>query len=396
MPNSLLTPTTITRKAQMILHQKLNFIPNIFTGYDDRFAQTGAKIGSTLAVRLPNQFQVFNGASLGSQDVTEESVTLTVSSQKHVPFTFSSQELTLTIDDFAERYLEPAISVLAAKIEADALNMVDDVAQTINASTASMSLTTALDAGVLLDNSLAPRDNNRYALLRPQAQAHFVAGVSGLFQDARTIAEQYREGQMGRTAGFNFYQNTLLASHTNGTTATTTGYLINDASTLNGSTITVDTGSLTFAVGDVITIAGCNAVHPESKSDLGYERQFVITAAAGSVATSLSISPSIVASGARQNVSTGMLNNAAITKVGGNGTILKPSLFFHKNAFCFATADLVMPDGVDFKARKVKDGISMRIVRQYDINSDSYPCRIDILYGYKTIRPQLAVKAYTL
>jgi hypothetical protein len=63
------------------------------------------------------------------------------------------------------------------------------------------------------------------------------------------------------------------------------------------------------------------------------------------------------------------------------------SLLYHKEAFAFATADLVMPKGVDFAAREVMDGISMRIVRQYDINSDKFPCRLDVLYGYKTHPP---------
>ena len=87
-----------------------------------------------------------------------------------------------------------------------------------------------------------------------------------------------------------------------------------------------------------------------------------------------------------------MANGAAITKLGGASAVYRPSLAYHKNAFAFATADLQMPEGVDFSAREVYDGISMRMVRQYVISSDTFPCRLDVLYGYKTIRAQLAAR----
>jgi hypothetical protein len=90
-----------------------------------------------------------------------------------------------------------------------------------------------------------------------------------------------------------------------------------------------------------------------------------------------------------------MPNSAAIVKVGAAASeLLTPSMVFHRDAFAFATADLVMPKGVDFAAREVYDGISLRTVRQYAISSDTMPCRIDVLYGYKTIRAQLAARIH--
>jgi hypothetical protein len=147
--------------------------------------------------------------------------------------------------------------------------------------------------------------------------------------------------------------------------------------------------------GDVFTIAGVFRVHPETKASTGVLQQFVATAdksADGTGNATLAISPAIVTSGATQNVSGSPADNAAITVVGTASTAHGISLGYHKDAFAFATADLVMPKGVDFSAREVFDGISMRIIRQYDINNDKFPCRLDVLYGYKTIRPQLAVR----
>jgi hypothetical protein len=199
---------------------------------------------------------------------------------------------------------------------------------------------------------------------------------------------------MGRTAGFDFYENTLLSADTTGTSAAATGYTVNGAVTTNGSTtVTVQTGTTTFKKGDVFTVAGCYRVHPETKATTSALQQFVVTADYAGGAGSLSFAPAIYTTTGAQNVTaSGMPNSAAITKVGGASGVYNQSIAFHKDAFTFATADLVMPKGVDFSAREVYDGLSMRVVRQYDINNDKFPCRLDMLYGYKTIRAQLAAR----
>lgn len=394
MANSILTPTAVTRKALQVLHQKLNFIGSINRQYDDSFAKSGAKIGDSLKVRLPNEYTVRNGANLSAQDTTERSTTLTVASQKGVDVNFSTAEMTLSLDDFSDRILEPAMSVLAANMEADALSMALDVYNAVNNVGSAISLNKALAARKLMVDNLAP-GNDRTLLLNTQDNLDLVDGLKGLFQDSTEIAKQYREGAVGRTAGFGtIYENTLLASQTTGTAASATGYTVNGAVTTNGSAaVTVQTGATTFKRGDVFTVAGCNRVHPETKADTGTLQQFVVTADYAGGAGSLSFAPAIYTSGGSQNVTAGgMPNSGALVKVGGASAVYKPSLAFHKDAFTFATADLIMPQGVDFAAREVFDGLSMRIVRQYAIATDSMPCRIDVLYGYKTLRAQLAAR----
>mgnify|MGYP003133068570 CR=1 FL=1 len=396
MSNTLLTPTMITDEALMILHQKCNFLSNVHRGYDDRYANSGAKIGNALQIRLPNEFTSATGASLSTQGITENQVTLTLDTQRHVDFAFSSEELTLDIDSFSDRYLKPAMSVLAAHIEEDVMsNVLADVSQGIDGTGSAMTIANALDAMRQLDDFLAPRED-RTACLTPQATADLISASSTLFNERREISEQYVEGMIGRVFGFDFYSNATLPSFTSGTAASgATAYLINDANTLDGSSITVDTGSVSFAVGDVITIQGVNAVNQETKADLGFAKQFAVTAAAATGATSISIAPSIVATGAKQNISTATANNATINKaVGTTNSTLRPSVFFQKEAFAFGTADLVMPDGVDFSARRVMDGISMRVIRDYTINDDSFPCRIDVIYGSQTLRNSQAVRVF--
>lgn len=345
-------------------------------------------------MRLPNQYTIRNGKTLSTQDTTETSVSIQMATQKGVDVNFSSAELTLSLDDFADRVLEPAMAVLAANVEADAFNMALDVYNAVNNVGSPITLNKALQARKLLVDNLAP-SSMRTLILNTQDNLDLVDGLKGLFQDSTEIARQYREGKVGRTAGFgDIYENTLLGSQTTGTAASATGYTVNGAVTTNGATtVTLAAGATTFKKGDVFTVAGCNRVHPETKADTGVLQQFVVTADYAGGAGNLSFAPAIYTSTGLQNVTaTGMPNGAALTKVGGASAVYKPSLAFHKDAFAFVTADLVMPKGVDFSAREVYDGISMRIVRQYDINSDNLPCRIDVLYGYRTIRAQLAAR----
>lgn len=397
MPNTILTPTAVTREALRVLHQKLNFIGNINREYDDSFAKTGAKIGDTLKIREPNEYVVRTGLNMSAQDTTETSQTLQVSTVKGVDLTFTSMELTLSLDDFSSRILQPAMSVLAANIEADALSMYKDVYNIVDQDTTAFTWNTVLNGRRVLNDTLTPMDNQRSALLSTTSSVKLVDALKGLFQDSTEVSKQYREGKMGRSAGFDFYENTLLLQHTTGTAAKTTTGTVNGAVTANGSTSFTAAGTAgTFKKGDVFTVAGCFRVHPETKASTGVLQQFVMTADNAGGAVSMSFAPAIYTSGGKQNVTAGGLpNGAAIVKVGaGNGELINGDLVFHKNAFTFATADLLLPTGTDFAAREVMDGISMSIVRDFAISDRSFPCRIDVAYGYKAIRPQLACRLH--
>lgn len=393
MANSILTPTAVTREALRILHQKCSFVGSINRQYDDSFGKTGAKIGDSLKVRLPNKYTVTTGATLTTQDTTESSVTLQVATQKHVGLNFTSDDLTLDLDSFSKRVLEPAISVLAAAVEADAYSMYKNVYNMVDNDTAAFSFLNVMQARQRLQEELAPA-GDRYAQLSPAHNVKLINDVKGLFHDGEAIKKQYREGMVGRTGGLDFYENTHVGKHTTGTSAKVTAYLVNGAGQ-TGAGLIVDTGANTFVAGDIITVAGVNRVHPETKVDTGVAQQFVITANYAGGAGTLAISPSIVTSGASQNVTGSPADNAAITKVGaGASETLDTSMVYHQDAFTIAFADLIMPQGVDFGAREVMDGIAMRIVRQYDINNDKFPCRVDVLYGYKALRPELACRIH--
>jgi hypothetical protein len=391
MANTILTPTAVTREALRILHQKLNFVGSIERQYDDSYAKKGAKIGTDLKIRLPNQYTVRTGANLSTQDTTETSVTMTVATQKGVDLNFTSVDLTLSLDDFSKRILDPAMAVLAANIEADAMAMRKDVWNTVANVGSAATYNKFLDARVKLQNALAP-SGDRTANLNPLDMADVVKDTKSLFNSQNEIAKQYREGYMGRAAGLDFVENTLWPGYTVGSASSITCNTSTGITSGSSAVTVAVTGS--FNQGDVITIGGVFEVHPETKVSTGRLQQFVVTSADGST-TAITVSPTPVTSGATQNITivsagAGKTVTPVLTASAATGT----SLVYHKEAFAFATADLVMPDGVDFARREVLDGISMRIVRQYAISTDTFPCRLDVLYGYKSIRPQLACRVH--
>ena len=389
MPNTLLNVDKITNAALVVLHQKLNFGGSINRSYDDSFGEEGAKIGSTMRIRLPNQFTIRRGAALSLQDVQETNTTLAITNQSGTDTVFTSAQLKLNIFDFQQQVLEPAMAVIAANIEADALAMLRDVYNTVNGSGSAQTLRNMLQARKVLKDNLAPAATYM-ARIDTQSNVDLVDSLKGLFQSSQKIKTQYEEGVIGQTGGFEFAENTLLPAFTFG--ARNNAYLTNAAVAQTGSSLIVDTGANAVAQGDVFTIGGVFRVHPETKVSTGILQQFVVTAAYAGGAGTMSISPAIVATGAYQNVSNGAADNQAISFLGTASATTQQTIAYHKDAFTFATADLIKPEGVHFASRQVMDGISLRIVRQYDINNDQMPCRIDCLYGFKTIRPQLACR----
>lgn len=390
MTQSILTPTAVTREVLRVLHEKASFIGTVNRSYDDSFSVKGGKIGDSLKIRLPNQYTVRTGKTLDVQDTNEQSVTLTAATQKGVDMNFSTAELTMSLDDFSKRIIEPAVAVLISNIES---SMLTDVTKDIYNSVGTPGTTPNSflffgQARAKLNQGLAPKDNNRYTQLDSLAMATMVEAGKGLFQDSASIAKQYLEGKIGRTAGFDWFENERVYTHTTGSDHTTV--TVNDASIASGdTTITTAGGSVT--VGTVFTFSGdaVKAVHPETKAAYGHDAQFVITAVNGNDWT---FSPAIITTGALQNVSKLPTTGAAITLVGNASTAYPQHLAYHQDAFAFVSADLELPQGVHFAAREQMDGLSVRIVRQYDINNDNIPCRLDILHGYKTLRAALACR----
>ena len=401
MANSILTIDMITRKALEILENNLVLTRNVNRQYDDSFAVEGAKIGSTLRIRLPDRALVTDGAALQVQDDNEQFTTLTVASQKHIGVNFTTAEMTMQLDDFAERVLKPRISQLASSIDADVANAFKTIGNTVGTPGVTPATSAVLLAAQQKLNENAAVMSPRYATVNPAANAGLVEGMKGLFNPTDTISKQFKNGMMG-TGVLGYDEINMSQSIKQFTVGTrdATGGSTSAAVTTQGAIVIAITGAGngdTVKAGDVFTVNGCFAVNPQTRESTGSLFQFVsltdVTLDGGG-AGNISVAPIYSATHALATVNTLPGNGAAVVFVGASGLQYPQNLIYHKNAITFATADLLLPQGVDMASRQVHNGISLRIVRQYDINNDRLPCRIDVLYGFSTVRPQMACRLW--
>ena len=399
MANSILTIDMITRKALEILENNLVLTRNVNRQYDDSFAVEGAKIGSTLRIRLPDRALVTDGAALQVQDDNEQHTTLTVNNQKHIGVNFTSAELTMQLDDFADRVLKPRISQLASSIDADVANAFLTIGNSVGTPGTTPATSLVLLQAQQKLNENAAVMSPRYATVNPAANAGLVEGMKGLFNPTDTISKQFKNGMMG-TGVLGFDEINMSQSIKQFTTGTrgATGNTTSAAVTAEGATsiaLTVASGA-TIRAGDVFTVADCFAVNPQTRESTGSLFQFVslTDVTASGTAVTVTVAPMYSANHALATVNSLPGNSKAVVFVGAASTQYAQNLVYHKDAITFATADLLLPQGVDMASRAVHNGISLRVVRQYDINNDRMPCRIDVLYGYSTIRPQMACRLW--
>ncbi len=415
MSNKLLTPTQVLREALRVLHNNLVFVKNVNKQYSSEFAVSGAKVGSTINVRLPNRYYVAKTTALQAQNTNEATVPVSLTTNYQVGLNFTQAELTLSLDDFSKRVLNPAMARLASQIDQDGLgeaacvyNQVGTPGTTpgTEGGTFSSDLLNYnapqvyLNAGMMLDNMAAPRDDARRCVVNPAAMAKSVGGLRGLFQDAAEIAKQYKKGVIGTALGFEFAMDqnvNLLTTGAHGGSPAASGAGQTGA-LLATSGWTASTENI-LSAGEIITIAGVYGLNPENQSSTGYLQSFVVTENCSSDSggnVTIPIAPSIVVAGpqvANGTVAASPANGAQVFLMSGAGSTAYPmNIAYHKDAFTLATADLEMPKGVDFAARETYDGISMLIVRAYDINNAQFPCRIDVLAGWATLRPELACR----
>ena len=421
MANTLLTISKITNEALMVLENELTFSSEVDRNYDDQFAVVGAKIGATVNVRRPGRFIGTTGPALNVEDLNETSVPVTLSTQFHVDTQFTTQDLALSLDMFSDRILKPAVAAIANKIDFDGTTTA--ALQTANivgtAGTPPTGLITYLQAQAFLDSEGAPRDGRRSCIVEPFTSATIVDSLKGLFVPTAEISSQYTKGLMGRdSGGMNWKLDQNIVSQTFGNfsastvtasvaTTTATGFLTSGWASTSTITLTAaNTGTINLNAGDTFTIAGVYATNPQNRQPYGTNklRSFVVksavTVASGS-SVSVTVSPAVISGGQFQNVSIPSTSaTAAVTffasqyNASGNGVVSPQNIVMHRNAFTLAMADLELPEGVHFagRASDKEIGLSMRVVRQYTINNDSIPTRVDVLYGWAPLYQELACR----
>ena len=388
--NSLLTPSIISKETLVILENNLVAAGKVNRQFENQFT----KIGTTLTVRKPNRFRVSSGPGLSIQNVTEPSTSITISNQKHVDFQFTSQDLTLTIEEFSERYLKPAAAELANQLDYDVLTNYNQVFNLVGTPGTVPAAFYALAAvGQRMDEGAVPQDG-RVLVLNPAAYWSLASNLTTLY--VKSVAEPALKGFLANIANFEIFEDQNIQAQTVG--AWGGSGVVNSAGQTGSSLVTNGwnasvTGLLN--VGDVFTINGVYAVNPKNRQSTGSLQNFLVTATANSDSggnSTISIYPAITTSGAYQTVSASPANLAAITVKGSASTSYAQNIGFVKDAFGLVTVPMELPQGVDFASREMYKNISIRVVRAYDINNDVFPCRMDILYGTATFYPELACR----
>jgi hypothetical protein len=409
MSNNLLTISKITNEALMVLENELTFTGQVDRNYDDQFAVVGAKIGSTVNVRRPGRFIGTTGPALVVEDFNETSVPVTLTTQFHVDTQFTTQDLALSLDMFSDRVLKPGIAAIANKMDRDGLVTAKNNTANIvgTAGTAPTGLITYLTAAAYLDSEGAPRDGRRACVVEPFTSATIVDSLKGLFVPTDKIAAQYTKGLMGRdSGGMNWYMDQNVVSQTFGSYSTSvlscnvttaTGFLTSGWAYSSNITIGAATAAATLNQGDTFTIAGVFAVNPQNRQSYGKLRNFVVqstTAIASGGTATVTVVPAVITGGQFQNVSVTSTGSQTVTPFNNTGVTSPQNILMHKNAFTMACADLELPEGVHFAGRASDKelGLSLRVVRQYTINNDSIPTRIDVLYGWAPLYPELSCR----
>lgn len=418
MANTILTPSVITKEALRVLHGKLSFVGNCNRTYEDRFAADGrdGKVGTTIYVRKPPRYTVRTDATYAAQAHVETSTPLTVSSQYGIDLDFTSKELTMDLNEFSDVVLNPAMSQLAAKIESDALTVAyKAVANYVGTTSTQMTYKQFAQGGQLLTEALAPV-GQRSAFLNPMSKVEFMDAVKDLFHSKENIDEQYREGIMGRTGGQTVYENTYLPSHTRGTfagSALTTGTSWSTSTTAasyvatTGVPIdTANTGTILEA-GDILTFgtvaAGIVDIHPETKVSLGKLKKFVVqsdvTFTTQANTYTATVSPGVITGSGNPFQNCALTNtntdNMTVTAFGVASTAYGQNIHMHKDAFAFATVDLIDVSKFGaWGARESMDGISMRLARQWASSTDTVATRFDVYWGFAPLYPELAVRSF--
>lgn len=402
MATSLLTIGGITKRAIAIFRNSNAFLQMIDKQYDPQYAIPGGKIGSQLRIRLPNEYVLRNGPNAVAQQTIENQVTLNVSTFQGVDVSFTSTDLALSMDDFAYRILAPMVNVLAGGVAVNIMGGVDGIPSLVHATTTGATvtptITTILQAGAVLDLFSCPKEN-RNLIVDAVTQSRVLAGMQGQFNPQAVISDQYRKGLIGQNVlGFDWAMDQTVPLHTEGTFTTGT---VSATANQTGNTITVTSTGGTLNVGDIITFANVFQVNKVNKTSTGNLQQFVITVAAPASSTSLSIYPALMPQVASTNVanqtvvtvpSTGMAAGAAITSPVAASETYRKSFAFHPTACTLATCDLELPTGAVVQAgREAYDGVSLRMIRDYNSTTDVWLTRLDILYGWVWVRPEWAV-----
>lgn len=370
MANTLLTPSVIAREALATLYAQTVMLPLVHRDFSDEFAS----VGDTVTVRKPAVFTANEfTSSITVQDATEGSVPVVMNKHLDVSFAVTSKELTLSIRDFGQQLLAPAMEAIAQKVDQLLLSLYVDVSQNVGtAGTTPSAISAITDSGEVLSNAKVPNRERRMAI-NPAAVNKFLQ--ISTFHEADKVGDTgsaLREASLGRKFGFDLVEAQNIAAHSNGDVAHGGTFAINGAVSAGAKTMAVDATTITgtWKKGSLFTVAGVAGT-------------YVLTAdatAASNAITGIAFEPAAPAGG--------FPDNAAVTRIAAH----TPNLAFHRTAFAFVTRQLALPRGAADAATVSYKGLGLRVVSGYDLTSKKDTISVDLLCGVKTLDAPRALR----
>lgn len=372
---SFVTAKLIASKALPLLKDKIALLPKVNRDYDSTYK----KAGDTIQVIKPARTSTVDGASSISgqyKEINESAVDVTLDTVRTVPFQVTSKQMALNVDDFTRQVIEPAVTAIAEYVNESIAQKYVDIPYYVGTSGDTPS--TLVDIANIrkeLNKNRCPNDMRSF-VMDFDAEAKFIALDSLAEVDKAGTNSALRNAAIGRVYGMDLLADSGIQTHVAG------GYTALADVTITAGASGASSVTLTSAAGD----STAKLVKGDIFSIDDY--QFVVTAdtdAAVAGVVTASIYPALPnAFGDFTSASVAFPDKTA----GGHVA----NLAFNKNAFCFATAPLAPPRGGADSYTLVADGLSLRVVEDYDINSDINLWRMDILYTVKTLYPELATR----
>lgn len=430
----------VIEKTLITVHNMLALPNRVLKGFDDMYGKPGAKIGDTLRFKLPPRYTTSVGPAPTAQNFTQNEVAIAAQTQRSSMLTFTTKDLSLSLDDIAGAIIEPWSAQLATDIDLDGTSTISQGYSITNANSngqfggsfpgafmvatpgaissttgpadwtgaavgsGATSQATAMqpfaNAKMLLDQQAVPKEE-RYVAVSPAAMSFTVPQVipNMQFNDA-TISDQYKSGFIKRMMDADWYEANTVTQFTAGAWTQANTLQVNVTS-VNGATTLVVKGAGnadTFIGGDQFVVASVNAVNPMTRLNTGFLQVSTIlspvTASAGGDVT-WSVYPPYYNSGQFQTVTALPQANARINMIGTSNTSTDVNFMWQKQGIAFVNAPLedVSNYGAEcYVATNPDDGLSLRYIKQYQSTTDTVNDRVDILYGWAVIRPNFIVR----
>jgi len=391
-------PTFYAAEALILLQNALGMANRVYRGYETE--RKGYNLGETVQVRKPSDFSVTSAPSSSTNDPYTTSQTITINQWNQVKFALTDKELTQSGSRVIEEHIQPAAYALANQVDTDVMSEYVNIPWYVGCSSTPTAVADiTLPRKVLVDNAgkqVDMDDGKIHCAVSPNFEQNLLASTH--FHSATLVGgtanqDVLMKGHLGTRFGIEFFRSHNVQQHTAGTVITAGNdavLALNGAHSQGDSSLSLDggNGSETMVAGDSFVIAGNS-------------QRYVVTGTetlSTGANTAVAIFPSLVADYDDNAAVTFAVSTTESHATGrdDNTDAFHGNMLFHENAFGLVVVPLPeIGDGAGANMSTVTDdqtGLSIRSRMAYDDDNAKVKVTLDILYGVKTLEPNLAVR----